>query len=52
MVGRMQRHWREYRESKSGRRFEQRYQRHRQAERCRITKIYVGYLLLFSRALF
>jgi hypothetical protein len=52
MVERMQRHWRKFWESKSGRRFEQRYQGHRQAERCRITKIYLGYLLLFGRALF
>jgi hypothetical protein len=51
MVERMQRHWREFRESNPGRRFEQRYWHHRQAERCSITTIYLGYLLLFSRAL-
>jgi hypothetical protein len=52
MVGRIQRHWREFRVSTLGRRFEQRYNRRRQDERSRITIIYVGYLLLFSGSLF
>jgi hypothetical protein len=52
MVERMQRHWREFRESNPRRRFEQRYRYRRQAERCHITKFYVGYLLLFGGALF